>query len=603
MGFKFEQYFATRRLMAFTPAPDGNSVYFVSDISGQFNLWRVAAGGGWPNQLTVFTANTVRSVSVSKDGARLAFVADPDGNERYQVYLMDAQGGWPEQVTHQPEVEHQPGAFSPDGRTFAYTANAANPRDTDIFLRDVETGEVRQLTPGARLMVAASFSPDGTQLLATEDYSNTDQDLWVFNLATGEGRNLTAHPGREAKHFPGPWRKDGKGFYFISDDQREFLAVGYYDLEADRKEYVITPDWDVEALAVSGRHDLMAYAVNEAGCSVLHVVDLTTGKELPLPTLPKGIVANLKFAGQDEQRRLFVQMGAYNQAGALYVLDLDRQEFRLLTPSMLGNIPAESFVEPDLVHIETFDGQKVPAWLYRPAGLAPGQKVPAVLSIHGGPETQERAGYNYGGFYQYLLSRGIAILAPNVRGSTGFGIKWQKAIHRDWGGAELKDMEACARYLQSLDFVDGERLGVWGGSFGGFATLSCASRLPGYWACAVDFCGPSNLVTFAGSVPEHWKPVMKGWVGDPEEDREMLLERSPITYVDQIRCPLMVVQGATDPRVVKAESDQMVERLRALGREVEYLVFEDEGHGFTRRTNQLKGYGAMADFLIKHLVG
>jgi dipeptidyl aminopeptidase/acylaminoacyl peptidase len=318
--------------------------------------------------------------------------------------------------------------------------------------------------------------------------------------------------------------------------------------------------------------------------------------------MPKGIIADVAFAGKDERRRLFLTMNCYNHMSAVYALDLDRQELSLLTPTMLGNIPADAFVAPELVHIETFDGLKVPAWLYRPAGIEPGQQVPAVLSIHGGPEAQERTNYSYGGFYQYLLSQGVAILAPNIRGSSGFGASYQKRIHRDWGGAELKDIEACAKYLQSLPWVDSKRLAVWGGSFGGFATLSAASRLTDYWAVACDFCGPANLITFVNSVPPHWKAFMKGWVGDAEEDRDLLLERSPITYVEQIKCPLMVVQGAQDPRVVKAESDQMVERLRGIGREVEYLVFEDEGHGFTRRVNQLKGYKAMADFLVRHLV-
>jgi dipeptidyl aminopeptidase/acylaminoacyl peptidase len=547
----------------------------------------------------------VRAVAVSKDGGRLAFLADPDGNEMYQVYLMAAAGGWPEQVTDQPAVQFEisGGSLAADGRYLGYSGNGTVPKDTDVYLRNLQTGEVRQLTPGGRLQEFVGFTPDGKGVLTQEALSNTDQNLWLFDLETGEGRNLTDHPGRQAKYFPGPWKKDGSGFYFYSDEGREFLAIGFYDVRQNRKEYVIKADWDVEGLALSGDGKLLAYAVNEAGNSTLRILDLESGSELALPAMPKGVIGAMKFAGKDAQRRLFLLMGTYSRANAVHVLDLERGELRVLTPSMLGNIPDEAFVEPELIEIPSFDGQKIPAWLYRPREVAPGQQVPAVLSIHGGPETQERPEYRYTGYYQYLLSQGIAVLAPNIRGSTGFGATYQKAIHRDWGGAELKDIESCAKYLQTQPWVNGNRLAVWGGSFGGFATLSAATRLPGYWACACDFCGPSNLVTFANSVPPHWKPIMKAWVGDPEEDRALLLERSPITYVDKIRCPLMVVQGATDPRVVKAESDQMVERLRSMGRTVEYLVFEDEGHGFAKRANQLKGYGAMADFVVRHLKG
>jgi dipeptidyl aminopeptidase/acylaminoacyl peptidase len=188
-----------------------------------------------------------------------------------------------------------------------------------------------------------------------------------------------------------------------------------------------------------------------------------------------------------------------------------------------------------------------------------------------------------------------------VRGSTGYGSTYQKLIHRDWGGAELRDMEHAALYLRGLPWVDPARLGVFGGSFGGFATLSCVARLPEYWAAAVDIVGPSNLLTFVRAVPPAWKRLMKGWVGDPDEDAEMLRERSPITYVENVRAPLLVIQGANDPRVVKPESDQMVERLRELGRTVEYMVFEDEGHGFTKTANMLKALKATAEWLEKHL--
>jgi dipeptidyl aminopeptidase/acylaminoacyl peptidase len=226
-----------------------------------------------------------------------------------------------------------------------------------------------------------------------------------------------------------------------------------------------------------------------------------------------------------------------------------------------------------------------------------------VLSIHGGPEAQELPVYAASGLYQYWASRGIGVLAPNVRGSTGYGKTYQRLIHRDWGGDELKDFEAAARYLRSLDWVDAARLGVIGGSFGGFATLSCISRLPEYWAAAVDIFGPSNLLTAARSVPPTWRRMMAAWVGDPETEADFLLSRSPITYVDQIRAPLFVIQGANDPRVVQAESDQIVDLLRRRGIDVRYDVYPDEGHGFTKRANELKALGDAATFMEQHLVG
>jgi len=246
-------------------------------------------------------------------------------------------------------------------------------------------------------------------------------------------------------------------------------------------------------------------------------------------------------------------------------------------------------VEPRLVRYPSHDGREIPAWLYRPHGEG---VRGVVISIHGGPEAQERPFYNYAGLYQYLLSQGIAVLAPNVRGSTGYGKTYQSLILRDFGGADLGDFEHAAKYLRALD---------WGASYGGFATLSCLSRLPDLWAVGVSMVGPSNLLTLARSVPETWRSEMVDWVGDPDTEADFLLERSPITYADAITAPLFVIQGANDPRVVKAESDQIVEALRKRGLDVRYDVYDDEGHGFTNRANEVKAIGDTAEFLLAHL--
>jgi dipeptidyl aminopeptidase/acylaminoacyl peptidase len=202
-----------------------------------------------------------------------------------------------------------------------------------------------------------------------------------------------------------------------------------------------------------------------------------------------------------------------------------------------------------------------------------------------------------------LLERGVAIVVPNIHGSTGYGKAWQSRIHRDWGGIDLADLRSVAEWMRAQSDFDPERLGVFGGSYGGFATLTCATRLPEYWCCAVDMFGPSNLVTMLENDPPNWRRWNKLWIGDLEKDRERLIERSPITYVENVRCPVLVIQGDNDPRVPREESDQMVERLRALGRPVDYITFEGEGHGFARRENQLLVHERTVEFLERHLLG
>ena len=594
----FEQFFAHRRLGGVAElTPDGR-VLFVSNISGQFNLWSVDADGGWPEQLTAFTDRTVREVAVAPDGTIL-FTADRDGDEFNQLFLIPARGGWPEQLTDLERVQHHifPGVWAPDSSRFAFAANSRKPEDGEVFVQDAAGGEPKVLFGEGRYAFATSFSPDGTKLLAIDFNGNTDTSLHVLDVAGGEGVEMTPHEG-EVKFLPGPWAADGSGFYVLTDEGREFQGIAFQQLEPGQREWVVAPDRDVDEGAASADGRVLAWVENVAGWSQLRLRDLHRGEDLPEPRLPPGTISSLG-AGLSVSRdgsRVALVWDQPGRPAEVYVVETATGEARAVTETRLGGLRNLDLTEPELIAYASFDGREIPGWLYRPHG---GARAPFVLAIHGGPEAQERPLYRP--MYQYLLSRGIGVLATNIRGSTGYGKTYQKLIHHDWGGGDLEDWRHAAEWLRAQDFVDGSRLGVFGGSYGGFATLTCVTRLPEYWAAAVDIVGPSNLVTFARAVPPQWRRFMAQWVGDPDTEEEFLRERSPITYVADTRAPLLVIQGAKDPRVVKPESDQMVDRLRELGREVEYVVFEDEGHGFTRYENELRGYRLTCDWLERHL--
>jgi dipeptidyl aminopeptidase/acylaminoacyl peptidase len=593
--------FASTRLYYTVVAysPDGKHIAHIHNATGQFNAWTVPSGGGYPRQLTSYTDNRIEQLSWSPDGKSLLLQADQNADEQHQVYLVGANGGWPEALTQKMDSQHNfaADAWSPDGRTIAYCANDVEPANMDIILRDMQTGELRRPVPSGGLFFPNAWSPDGRCLQIVNYKSNTDQDVMLVELASGEVINATPHDG-EIIFLPGPWSPDSRGFYLVTNQGREFSGLAFYEIASRSWQWVETPDYDIEQLALSRNGRTLIWSVNEDGTSKLYGRDLQTGAALNLPDLPLGVISAMDVS--PDGKRVGLILSRPTAAGCLYELDLETGDLQMLGQSMLGGIDPAEMVEPELIRYPTFDGRMIPAWLYRPRGAQ--GRVPVMLSIHGGPEAQERPGYAYNGLYQYLLSRGLGILAPNIRGSTGYGISYQKLIHRDWGGAELKDIEYAAKYLRSLDWVDSNRLAVFGGSFGGFATLSAVSRLPEYWAVGVDIVGPANLLTFVNSVPPFWKRFMKQWVGDAEEDRALLVERSPITYVDQIRAPMLVIQGANDPRVVQAESDQMVERIRARGGEVTYYVDPQEGHGATRRENSLKWMNMVSDFLEKHLL-
>ncbi|MFO1372982.1 MAG: S9 family peptidase, partial [Candidatus Competibacteraceae bacterium] len=520
---------------------------------------------------------------------------DQNGDEMHQMYLLPARGGWAQPITNAMEAQHYVADWSPDSRTLAYAANDREPTNMDVILHDITTGDTRRPMPQGKQMYAISWSPDGHYLLVLDFHTNTDQDIYILNVATGEILHAAPHDG-EGVFFPAAWANDSSGFYLRTSYQREFLGLAFYSMAAQKWEFVETPDHDIENVGMS-KNGVLVWDVNDNGASKLHGRDLRSGKDLAMPELPLCVIGGMDI--NHDGTRLAITLARPTEAFNLYEVDLASGQVQALSQSMLGGIDPADMVEPQAVFFPSFDGRQIPAWLYRPRGAG---QFPIVLSIHGGPEAQERTQYNYNGLYQYLLNRGFGVLAPNIRGSTGYGVSYQKLIHRDWGGAELSDIEHAAKYLRTLDWVDSNRIAVFGGSFGGFATLSAVTRLPQYWACAVDIVGPSNLLTFVKSVPPHWRPMMKEWVGDAEEDHAMLVERSPITYVDKIRVPLLVIQGAKDPRVVKAESDQMVERIRKNGGSVEYYVDENEGHGATRRENAIRWFQMVADYLENQLL-
>lgn len=597
----YEQYAAIRKyqpVLAFSP--DGESIAYSTNISGQFNIWRQPSSGGYPRQLTLSGSKSVRDLKWSPDGSTMLFTADEHGDEYFRPYTISSAGGLPHVVSSEPDVRHYLGmgsAWAPDGRSIAYAANDREPTDQDVIVRDLETGATRRLLAGDANYFAGSWSPDGQWLTAAKFNSNTDSDIYVLSRDGESVRMVTPHEG-QIEYYPGPWKPDGSGFYLLTNEGREFVGLAFFDLATNGYTWDLTYDWDIEDFAAASDGSIAVWCVNEDGYSKLYARDQRTGQPVDLPTLPSGVVQVLTVSAKGE--RIAVLLSRATHPPEIYVINVGTRTATRITDGALGGIAESDLIEPELIRYPTFDGKQIPAFLYRPHGDGP---FPAILSIHGGPEAQERPTYTYGGLYQYLLSRGIAILATNIRGSSGYGKSYQKLIHRDFGGDDLKDWEAAAKYLQSLSWVDSTRLGVYGGSYGGFATLSCVSRLPDYWAAAVDIVGPSNLVTFAKAVPPTWKRMMAEWVGDPETEADFLMERSPITYVDQIKAPLFVIQGANDPRVVKSESDQIVERLRARGVEVRYDVYEDEGHGFTKRENDLKANGDTAEFFIKHLIG
>jgi dipeptidyl aminopeptidase/acylaminoacyl peptidase len=587
-------FHTTRRYSGPAPfafSPDGSTLAFVSPKDGPAVVCEIPVAGGEPRTAFAIEGAAVHGLSWSATGD-LYVTAHRGGTERWQVHVRRPDGRLEDfAVSAGDRIQHHLSRYaaSPDGRSVAISTNAREPDDVDVAIVDAKTGRQRLVASGPAWHVAGGWSPDGRWLGVMRVAQNTDQDLMAVDTDTGEVAELTAHQG-EMQNVPAGWLADGR-MLAITDHDSDFLHLEAIDIHSGEREVYERTDWDVELAATSSNGRGFVWSLNEDGYSRLRWRYDTeaAGERKTNGTVGDIVVSNdgvrcayalLPVGGPVEIRILELATGA------------DRL---LLRGEALPCYPPS----PESIRIHGTEGE-IPCYVFRPPEATTG-RAPALLIIHGGPEGQARPQFQ-AAMVARMLDLGVAIVMPNIHGSTGYGKAWQTRIHRDWGGIDLADLRSVAEWMHAQPDFDPNRLGVWGGSYGGFASLTCVTRLPEYWCCGVDIFGPCNLVTMLENDPPNWKRWNKLWIGDLETDREKLIERSPISYIENVRCPLLVIQGDNDPRIPREESDQLVERMRSLGRAVEYLTFEGEGHGFARRENQVLMFQRMIAFLERHLL-
>lgn len=603
----FERFVQFRRYLGvgFTTESD---LCYTTDLSGQFNLWRQpsAPGGepGYPRLLTGYTDLAVREFSFADDGRSVFYQADRDGDENYQLYRLWLKEGRTETLTDEPKVQHQlvGGTVPVRGNELVYTDNGREATDVDVVVRDLTNGATSRPFPTGMTWGDPKFDRTRGRILAQCTRTRSDAGAVVLDRKHGRLTEILPHP-EEAIVSPIDFTNDGGGILLLTDLESDFVRIVLHLPGADRTKVIAAPKADVEQVAYSRQSGVLAYAVNEEGFSSVYTGRIGT-KFRRQPT-PRGAVEftlwGRQFELSDDGQALAALWSTGKAPPEILRIPVSHGPARTVTDGMIGVVPGAPLPPPRVVRVPAEEGRHVPCLWYAPKRRSK-EPMPAVLSIHGGPHLQDRPGWHYGGLHQYLNSRGISVLCPNYRGSLGYGRRYRELLYRDWGGVDLEDFRACAEWLQAREEVDPARLAVFGASYGGFASLSCLTRLPQYWKVGVDGFGPSNLVTFLQSIPPSWKRILAQMLGDPERDREFLLSRSPITYLDNLRADLLVIQGGKDPRVVQAESDQLVQRLRAAGRTVQYLVFPDEGHGFTRYANTIRASRTSAQFLTEHLL-
>ncbi|MDO4799386.1 MAG: S9 family peptidase [Bacillota bacterium] len=534
----------------------------------------------------------------SSDGA-IYYASDNSGSECEQIIKLEH--GKTTDLTDDPGVRHLFGGVSPDGAYVAYACNRRTSPTFDIWKMDVKSGErslLRQFDDHYNWPPEGGMSYDGKYLLYNKLKGESDNALWITDLGSGESWRVPEDDRISAETQPA-WKHKSDGFYLLSDRDSEFVNVWYYDLRSREMKLCYEYGWDVEAMCLSADDRYLAVFVNESGYTSLRIYDLLNQTEVALD-YPRGVYSSYQLPSWSPRgAKLLMTYESGSHPTCVAILDVETGKLQLLSKEEEATLEARKLlIEPELASYRSFDGLEVPYWLYVPDGVAK-NAMPVLIEIHGGPEGQERPTFD--AFIQYLVSEGIAVVAPNVRGSTGYGKTYTHLDDVEKRLDSVKDIEFLVRHLVETGIADPARIGVSGTSYGGFMTLSCAARMPKLWACAVDTVGMYDLVTFLENTADYRRPHRESEYGALATHRDFLKSVSPVSKIGDIVAPMMIIQGKNDPRVPVTEAEQAVDALRALGREVEYLCYADEGHGIVKLKNRLDCYPKVATFIKKHL--
>lgn len=588
-----EQFFQTYGIRTFAISADESRLVFSSSLNGKFNLWAMELEGetSYPYPLT-YNDQIASFIKLDPEGRHILTAFDRDGNENYQFHALPWNGGEPMPLFEGAGTDdkHYFVHLSEDGKRLYYVTSKDNPSFLNSRVYHLDTKEDQLLLEGKVTSTEmCAVSPDEKTIAYTQMYANT----YYVSYVKREGEEpLCLTPSPEQVHISGDVLfASNDQIIFATDYESEFSYVATYDIPQQKFEPLCRIDRESIQLLRYHKDSRTLYIVTEKGVEDrLYAYSLDTGELTAIP-LPSDIVEQLNVTKSGNlyllARGAVKPLNIYRYAGGAW---------SLITKNVLTGLTDEDMVTPEVVTYPSFDGMEIEALLFRAKDhVANGYTV---FWPHGGPQASERKQFR--SMFQYILAKGYNIFCPNFRGSTGYGSSFVKLVEQDWGEGPRKDCLAGMDWLFEQGISSREKLFVMGGSYGGYMTLLLAGRNPEYFKAAIDIVGVSNLFTFYNSVPEHWKPIMERWIGDPERDKERFIKDSPITYLDDMVNPMLIIQGANDPRVVKEESDQIVEALRAKGRDVEYLVFEDEGHGITKKANEKIAYARMIEFLKRN---
>jgi len=584
-------------------SPDGKQVAFTSNMSGRRNIWLVPAQSRWPTQLTVSNERQTSPVW-SPQGRWIAYASDYGGNEQYDLSLVSSTNGQVVNLTNSPEISEEDPAWSPSGEKLAYSVKPKEASNYEIDVMEIETKKVTHLTQNtarAYSNFVAAWSRDGKWLVINQqDASSKDGKILLANSSTGQATNLTPHNG-EQRFSATDISPDGKTILLSSNSGNGYDNAGLLDIATKKISWLTTGKWEITSGKFSPDGKRLTWMANVEGNVDIVIYDRNTHQT---QTLASGSGINTLAGPQspfspDGTRLLYSHIGP-NAPTDLWVYDFATKKSQQITHSLSGGVRSEDMVEPYLVHYPSKDGKwQISAFVYVPYSAQRNGKNAAVVFIHGGPEAQLQ------NFIirpiQYLVNQGYFVIAPNYRGSTGYGKEFQDANRFDLGGGDLDDVISAADWMVKTGYVDTKKIAVVGGSYGGYLTMMAVTKAPDRFAAGVPWIPFVNWFTVFENTSAELREFILANMGDPNKDVARFKERSPIYFVDQIKAPLLLLAGDNDPRCPKTEAEQVAQAIKKRGGTVELKVYENEGHGFTKIENQIDAYTRIAEFLKKYV--
>lgn len=588
-------------------SPDEAKVLFSSKETGIFNAYEIDIASGEKKQLTTSTDNAIQALDYFPNGDRILYNADSGGNEITHLYARAEDGTITDLITDKKAKALYAG-FSYNKKQLYYSSNSRNKKYFDLHRMQIGEGPEGKVSPSVIAyknddgLNPGAVSDDDRYIAMLKSVSTSNNEMYLLDTQTGKTKHLSKHEG-DATYDPQYFSRDGKKLFYLTDEGGEFTYLAAYDLASGEKTKVEEAPWDLMYADLSRNGKYRVVGVNNDARTEVKIYDEASGQLVQIPGLPAGDITNVKIS--DSEKKMLFHLSSSKSPANLFVFDFETKELKQLTSNMSKDLDENELVAGEVVRFKSYDGMEIPCLLYKPKHIADGEKVPALLWIHGGPGGQTRL--NYSPIIQHLVNHGYAILAVNNRGSSGYGKTFFKADDRKHGDADLKDCVESKKLLATLPYIDMDKVGIMGGSYGGYMTMAALAFTPEEFKVGVNLFGVTNWQRTLKSIPPWWESNRRALyleLGDPTgADSVALIAKSPLFHADKITKPFIVLQGSNDPRVLQVESDEIVAAAKKNGVPVEYTIFPDEGHGFVKKENNIKASEDILKFVDKYLKG